>query len=54
LTLVARAELIAATDPSDPQIPRLADEAIGLAREHGARGVEREVLEGLDRIGTRS
>ena len=36
LTLVARAELIATTDPSDRQILRLADEAIGLAREHGA------------------
>jgi class 3 adenylate cyclase len=54
LTLVARAELVGASDPTDPRIRRLADEAVGLARDHGARGVEREVREGIDRIGFRS
>jgi hypothetical protein len=54
LTLAARAEWLGAQDPSDPATPRLADEALGIARDLDARGVEREVRETIDRIGTRS
>jgi hypothetical protein len=54
LTLAARAEWLGAQDPSDPAIARLADEAVGLAREHRALGVERDVRATIDRIGTRT
>jgi class 3 adenylate cyclase len=54
LTLAARAEWLGAQDPSDPAIRGLADEALGIARDLGARGIEREVRETIDRIGTRS
>ena len=54
LTLAARAELVGAVDPSDPEIRRLGDQAVGIARDHGALGIEREVRDTIDRIGTRS